>query len=125
PQNETVITIASKKDSKTVKQNLTCQAKYNQGFGYAKKAVELALETGYKNELNKLLQNWIKETERKIHYNLNKPNKENLPNISNPYLTHTKEANQQNDHEKKSSKYVCSYCKGVGHNFRTCEHKKL
>ncbi|CAG8719881.1 7905_t:CDS:2, partial [Racocetra fulgida] len=34
--------------------------------------------------------NWIKKTERKIHYNLNKPDKENLPNISNPYLTHTK-----------------------------------
>ncbi|CAG8750280.1 7463_t:CDS:2, partial [Racocetra fulgida] len=91
PQGETAITIASKKDGKTVKQNLTRWAKYNQGFGYAKKVVELALETGYENKLNKLLQDWIKETERKIHYNLNEPDKENLPNISNPYLTHTKD----------------------------------
>ncbi|CAG8826948.1 24021_t:CDS:2, partial [Gigaspora margarita] len=43
--------------SDTVKQNLNCQVKYNQGFGYAKKAVELALETSPENELNKLLQN--------------------------------------------------------------------
>ncbi|CAG8811772.1 9511_t:CDS:2, partial [Racocetra persica] len=159
PQGETAITIANSaytSNLETVKQNLTRQEKYNQGFGYAKKAVELAFKTGYKNELNKLLQDWIEKTERKIHYNLNKLNKKNLPNISNSYLTHTKgiskkyiksafensiskyqgksgtytatknlqdlnyrnnndkqfeEANQQNDHEKKSSKYVCSYCK--------------
>ncbi|RIB06142.1 hypothetical protein C2G38_2217854 [Gigaspora rosea] len=50
----------------TVKQNMNRQVKYNQGFGYAKKAVKLALETGLENELNKLLQNWIKEMEKKF-----------------------------------------------------------
>ena len=26
--------------------------------------------------------------------------------------------------QKNESKYTCSYCKGVGHNARSCEHKK-
>ncbi|CAG8766659.1 5530_t:CDS:2, partial [Cetraspora pellucida] len=78
--------------SESIKQNLSCQVKYNQGLGYAKKAVGLALKTDHENELNKLLRNWINETERKMSYNLNESNNENLPNITNPYLTHTKGA---------------------------------
>ncbi|CAG8704343.1 18673_t:CDS:2 [Gigaspora rosea] len=46
--------------SETIKQNLSRQVKYNQGFGYAKRAVNLALETGHENELNELLLGWIK-----------------------------------------------------------------
>ncbi|KAF0530101.1 protein far-red impaired response 1 isoform x3 [Gigaspora margarita] len=163
--------------SDTVKQNLNFRVKYNQGFGYAKKAVELALETGLENELNKLLQNWIKKTEKKFYCDLNESSKENLPDISNPYLTSTKSASRKhiksaledssskyygkskictitdnlqdsnrsinkldenNDkqfeasgqqfeiqsNEKKSSKHVCGYCRGIRHNSRTCEHKK-
>lgn len=52
--------------SETVKQNLSHKVKYNQGIGYAKKAVNLALETGCEDELNKLLQDWIKVKERTI-----------------------------------------------------------
>ncbi|CAG8597395.1 9900_t:CDS:2 [Cetraspora pellucida] len=81
--------------SETVKQNLSCQIKYNQGLGYAKKAVDLALETGYENELNKLLRDWINETERKMSYNLNESNNKNLSNITNPYLTRMKDASKK------------------------------
>ncbi|CAG8538531.1 229_t:CDS:2 [Cetraspora pellucida] len=61
-------------------------------LGYAKKVVGLALETGCENELNKLLRNWINETKRKMSYNLNEFNNENLPNITNSYLMHMKSA---------------------------------
>jgi hypothetical protein len=65
----------------------------SQGLGYAKKALNLALENGWENELNKLLQHWIKEKEKEIFDNLeNESNKENLPNISNPHQTCTKGA---------------------------------
>ena len=67
--------------SETVKQNLSRQVKYNQGFGYAKQAVDLVLEIGCENELNKLLQGWIKEKERKK----SESDKEDLPIISNPH----------------------------------------
>jgi hypothetical protein len=78
--------------SETVKQNLSHKVKYNQGIGYAKKAVNLALEMGCEDELNKLLQDWIKVKERTIRDNLSKSNKENLPNISNPRQVRTKGA---------------------------------
>ncbi|CAB4442956.1 unnamed protein product [Rhizophagus irregularis] len=78
--------------SETVKQNLSHKVKYNQGIRYAKKAVNLALEMGCEDELNKLLQDWIKVKERTIRDNLSKSNKENLPNISNPRLVRTKGA---------------------------------
>ena len=42
---------------KTIKQNLSHKAKYNKGFGYAKRAVRLALKLDYKNEINEILQN--------------------------------------------------------------------
>ena len=113
-QEEAAITVCSKKDggksvyehkikidfdmlneirntqvfSETVKQNLSRQVKYNQGFGYAKRAVDLALEIGCENELNKLLQSWIKEKEKEK----SESNKENLPSISNPHQTRTKGA---------------------------------
>ena len=41
---------------KLAEQNLSHQAKYNQGFGYAKQTVNIALEISCKNELNKLLK---------------------------------------------------------------------
>jgi len=79
--------------SESVKQNLSHKAKYNQGFGYAKRAINLALEIGCENELNSLLQCWIKEKEKEIDdKNKNESNKENLPDISNPYQTRTKGA---------------------------------
>ena len=78
--------------SETVRQNLSHKVKYNQGIGYAKKAVDLALEMGCENELNKILQDWIKSKERIICDNLSKSNKENLPNISNPHQVRTKGA---------------------------------
>ena len=78
--------------SETVKQNLSHQAKYNQGFGYAKKAIGLALETGCEDELNKMLQRWIREKERETHFRQLETNKENLLNISNPYQARTKGA---------------------------------
>ncbi|RIA88319.1 hypothetical protein C1645_739483 [Glomus cerebriforme] len=70
--------------SETVKQNLSNQAKYNQGFGYAKKAIGLALEIGCEDELNKMLQGWIREKER------SRIGKENLPEINNLYKICTK-----------------------------------
>src|SRR5256885_8848804 len=72
--------------SETVKQNLSHQTKYNQGFSYAKKAIGLALETGCEDELNKMLQRWIREKERF------RIGKENLPEINNPHKTRTKGA---------------------------------
>ena len=79
--------------SETVKKNLSQRVKYSQGLGYAKKALNLTLENGWENELNKLLQHWIKEKEKEIFDNLeNESNKENLPNISNPHQTCTKGA---------------------------------
>ncbi len=79
--------------SETVKQNLTRQVKYNQGFGYAKRAIDLALEIGCEDDLNNLLQNWIKKKEKKRIDNLKSDsNNENLPNISNPHQTHMKGA---------------------------------
>jgi len=119
--------------SETVKQNLSHQAKYNQGFSYAKKAIGLALETGCEDELNKMLQRWIREKER------SRIGKENLPEINNPHEMRTKgaprkrmkSALERNPNPKSSgtasthrSKYVCSHCKGSGHNARKCKHKK-
>jgi hypothetical protein len=52
--------------SETVNQSLSRQAKYNQGFGYAKQAVGLSLELGCENELNEILQTWISEKKRAI-----------------------------------------------------------
>ncbi|CAB5360724.1 unnamed protein product [Rhizophagus irregularis] len=79
--------------SETVKKNLSNQAKYSQGLGYAMKALNLALENGCENELNRLLQHWIKDKEKEIYVNQeNESNKENLSNISNPYKTRTKGA---------------------------------
>ncbi|RHZ77440.1 hypothetical protein Glove_177g64 [Diversispora epigaea] len=63
--------------------------------------------------------------------------------MSNPYQTRTKGApkkrlknaledvtkNQHTQNNKQDgftiqTKYICSYCKGVGHNARSCELKK-
>jgi len=118
--------------SETVKQNLSHQAKYNQGFGYTKKAIGLALEIGCEDELNGMLQRWIREKER------SRIGKENLPDISNPHETRTKgapkkrikSALERNQKPKSSgtasthrSQYVCSHCKGIGHNARRCPRK--
>ncbi|CAB5362544.1 unnamed protein product [Rhizophagus irregularis] len=79
--------------SETVKKNLSNQVKYSQGLGYAKKALNLAFENSCENELNRLLQHWIKDKEKEIYVNQeNESNKENLLNISNPYKTRTKGA---------------------------------
>src|SRR6266498_3861545 len=80
----------------TVKQNLTRQVKYNQGFGYAKRIIDLALEIGCEDDLNNLLQNWIKKKEKERIDNLKSDsNNENLSNISNPHQTHTKGASKK------------------------------
>ncbi|CAG8603631.1 9906_t:CDS:2, partial [Diversispora eburnea] len=75
--------------SETVRANLSHKAKYNLGFGYAKQAIGLALEMGYEDELNMILRNWISEKKRERQPECTS-NKENLPNISNPYQTRTK-----------------------------------
>ncbi|CAG8568888.1 9705_t:CDS:2 [Diversispora eburnea] len=78
PQEESAITVCSKKVdgkflnkirstqvfSETVKLKLSRQVKYNQGYGYAKRAIGLALKIGCEDKLIQLLQNWIKEKER-------------------------------------------------------------
>ena len=46
------------------KQNLSHQAKYNQDFGYAKRAIGIFLDMGCEDELNGILQSWIKEKEK-------------------------------------------------------------
>ncbi|CAB5186867.1 unnamed protein product [Rhizophagus irregularis] len=152
--------------SETVKQNLSHKAKYNEGFGYAKKAIGMSLELGCENEINEILQSWIRKKEREI---CDKQQgctiwfKENLPNISNPHQARTKGApkkrvknalknttikynnnknrqdmmklnvkapNKQSRSELqpeipiRQTKYICSYCKGNGHNTRSCELKK-
>jgi hypothetical protein len=76
--------------SETVKQNLSHKAKYNKGFGYAKKAIGLALEMGCENEINEILQSWIRKKEGEIRDS--QLERENLPNVSNPYQTRTKGA---------------------------------
>ena len=79
--------------SETVKHNLSRQAKYNQGFGYAKRAIDLAFEMGCESDLNGLLQNWITEKEKERSDNQeSESNKENVPKISNPHKTRTKGA---------------------------------
>ncbi|CAB4446667.1 unnamed protein product [Rhizophagus irregularis] len=70
--------------SETVKQNLYRKAKYNEGFGYAKRAIGLSLELRCENEINEILQSWIRKKEI--------GSKENLPNISNLHHTRTKGA---------------------------------
>ena len=124
---------------KTAKQNLSCKAKYNQGFGYAKKAVGLALEIGCEDELNEMLQRWIREKENETRSRQLETNKENLPNISNPYQTRIKgapskrikNASEGNQKPKSSgtasthqSQYVCNYYKGIEHNAYRCNLKK-
>ena len=95
---------------------------------------------GCEDELNGILQSWIKEKEKERQSEILtcNSNKENLPNVSNPYRTRTKGAprkrvknaleenqNQNQKQEQNSSgKYTCSYCKGRGHNARRCELKK-
>ena len=78
--------------SENAKQNLSYQAKYNQGFGYAKRAIGISLDMGCEDKLNGILQSWIKEKEKeKQSETLTcNSNKENLPNVSNPYRTRTK-----------------------------------
>ncbi|CAG8650134.1 12173_t:CDS:2 [Funneliformis mosseae] len=46
---------------KTVKQNLSHQAKYNQGFGYTKKAIRLALKIGCEDELNNMCKGALRK----------------------------------------------------------------
>ncbi|RHZ85076.1 hypothetical protein Glove_71g119 [Diversispora epigaea] len=123
--------------SETVRANLSHKAKYNLGFGYAKQAIGLALEMGYEDELNTILRNWISEKKRERQPECTS-NKENLPSISNPYQTRTKGApkkrlknaledvtkNQHKQNNKQDgftiqTKYICSYCKGVGYNARS------
>lgn len=79
--------------SETVRQNLSRQAKYNQGFGYAKQAVGLSLEMGCEDELNEILQSWINEKKREVR-DRQRMGKilSNKENISNPYQTRTKGA---------------------------------
>ncbi|CAB4490355.1 unnamed protein product [Rhizophagus irregularis] len=152
--------------SETVKQNLSHKAKYNEGFGYAKKAIGMSLELGCENEINEILQSWIRKKEREIcdkQQGCTIGFKENLPNISNPHQARTKGApkkrvknalknttikynnnknrqdmmklnvkapNKQSRSELqpeipiRQTKYICSYCKGNGHNTRSCELKK-
>ncbi|CAG8737050.1 226_t:CDS:2, partial [Cetraspora pellucida] len=74
PQEEVVITIIDSSYPNIFRDRQTesiSPSKIYQGLGYAKKAVGLALKTGRENELNKLLRDWINETERKTSYNLN------------------------------------------------------
>ncbi|POG62316.1 hypothetical protein GLOIN_2v1846544 [Rhizophagus irregularis DAOM 181602=DAOM 197198] len=112
---------------------------YEDGFGYTKKAIGLALEIGCEDELNGMLQRWIREKENETRSRQLEIKKENLPNISNPYQTRTKGAqrkrikNALEDNQKQKSsgsastqrsQYVCSHCKGIGHNARRCELKK-
>src|SRR5256884_3202649 len=121
--------------SENAKQNLSHQAKYNQGFGYAKRVIGISLDMGCEDELNGILQSWIKEKEkeRQSETLTCNSNKENLSNVSNPHRTRTKGAPrkriknvlEENQSQKKSSgRYNCSYCKSSGHNARRCELKK-
>ncbi|CAG8756397.1 6747_t:CDS:2, partial [Racocetra fulgida] len=121
----------------------TPQEEYNQGFGYAKKAINLALQLGEEDELNELLLDWINKKERKIR---DSRLEDETLNISNPYQIRTKGApkkrlksvleiisntnnkNQCNNNSDKDvvnqGRYICSTCKNIGHNARTCELKK-
>ncbi|PKK60259.1 hypothetical protein RhiirC2_856939 [Rhizophagus irregularis] len=96
--------------SETAKQNLSHKAKYNQDFGYAKKAIRLALEIGCEDELNGMLQRWIREKKNETRSRQLEISKKNLPNISNPYQTrikgaprkHIKNALEDNQKQKLS-----------------------
>lgn len=88
------------------------KAKYNKGFGYAKKAINLALEMGCEDELNELLQRWIRDKEKE---NKKVSDKENLLNINNPYKTRTKGAPKKrlkSAVEDVTSKYINKKGKG-------------
>ena len=81
--------------SETVKQNLSRKAKYNEGFGYAKRAIGLSLELRCEDEINEILQGWIRKKEIEIRdkqLGCIIGSKENLPNISNPHQVRTKGA---------------------------------
>ncbi len=98
--------------SETVKQNLSHKAKYNKGFGYAKKAINLALEMGCKDKLNELLQHWIRDKEKE---NKKVSDKKNFLNINNPYKTYTKGAPKKclkSIVEDITSKYINKKDKG-------------
>src|SRR6266536_4053794 len=78
--------------------DVMCQqwkAKYNEGFGYAKRAIGLSLELSCENEINEILQSWIRKKESEISdRQLGRAigSKENLPNVSNPHQARTKGA---------------------------------
>ncbi|CAG8794855.1 22191_t:CDS:1, partial [Gigaspora margarita] len=67
--------------SETIRQNLSHKTKCNQGFGYAKKAIDLALQLGQEDKLNMLLLDWIKEKETEIY----DKQLDHEISISNPY----------------------------------------
>ena len=78
-----------------MKQNLSRKAKYNESFGYAKRAIGLSLELRCENEINEILQSWIRKKESEIRDRQLERiigSKENLPNISNPHQARTKGA---------------------------------
>ncbi|PKC08875.1 hypothetical protein RhiirA5_375906 [Rhizophagus irregularis] len=122
--------------------NLSRKAKYNEGFGYAKRAIGLSLELRCENEINEILQSWIRKKEIEIRdrqLGCIIESKKNLPNISNPHQTCIKGALKKhvkntlenttikysnNKNRQDIKKYICSYCKGSGHNARSCELKK-
>ncbi|CAB4392594.1 unnamed protein product, partial [Rhizophagus irregularis] len=78
--------------------------------GYAKKAIRLALEIGCEDELNGMLQRWIREKKNETRSRQLEISKKNLPNISNPYQTrikgaprkHIKNALEDNQKQKLS-----------------------
>ncbi|RHZ82936.1 hypothetical protein Glove_102g39 [Diversispora epigaea] len=124
--------------SETVWANLSHKAKYNLGFGYAKQAIGLALELGCEDEINKILRNWINE--KKIEIRDSQPdyisNKENLSSALRKRVKNAVEIVNK-CHEKNNTlnelsrnenaiqtKYICSFCKGVGHNSRSFGYAK-
>ena len=90
------------------------------------------MKYGCEDELNEMLQRWIREKER------SRIGKENLPEINNfyemrkkgapkKYMKNALEGNQNPKSSETASiyrlKYVYSYCKGSGYNVHRCKHK--
>ncbi len=91
---------------------MSYKAKYNKGFGYAKKVINLALEIDCEDELNEFLQHWVRDKEKK---NKKVFNKENLLNINNSYKIHIKGApkkHMKSAVEDITSKYINKKGKG-------------
>ncbi|CAB5370180.1 unnamed protein product [Rhizophagus irregularis] len=101
--------------SETVKQNLSHKTKYNEGFSNPHQART-------KGAPKKHVKNTLKNTT--IKYNNNIKNRQDMMKLNVKAPNKQSRSELQPEIPIRQTKYICSYCKGNGHNARSCELKK-